>query len=248
MNPKTQNSSGGEGNDLGETLPRVLIASDVRLCREGLAASLIASGRLGVAGTVAGSDLTVACISRLRPDVVLLDMALAGCLLLPAALRAEFPVKFVAFAVSEIDDDILACAEAGISGYIGKDGSAEDVVATIERAICDELLCSRRIASALFQRLAVLAQPQAGRSNVDGLTGREREIIDLIDKGHSNKEIALRLKIAAATVKNHVHNILEKLGVHRRAAAAAAVRGSSGEVRGDGPPSIVQATAPPFVG
>jgi DNA-binding NarL/FixJ family response regulator len=215
-------------SDAGQDSPRVLIASDVRLHREGLATTLAAFGRLTIVGAVAGSDLTFAYLSRCGPDVVLLDMALSGCLGIPAALRAEPAVKFVAFAVSEGDDGVLACAEAGFSGYVGKDGSAEDLVLTIEGALRGEVLCPPQIAGALFRRLAAVVSSHEPNPSISTLTGRELEIIELVDQGHSNKEIARRLRIGPATVKNHVHNILEKLHVRRRAEAAAAIRLMSG--------------------
>jgi two-component system, NarL family, nitrate/nitrite response regulator NarL len=210
-----------------EESPRVLIASDVRLYREGLATVLAGFRRLTIVGAIPGSELTLACLARLRPDVVLLDMALPGCLGLPAALRVEQPVKFVAFGVSEVGG-VLACAEAGISGYVGNDGSAEDLVLTIEGALRGEVLCPPQIVGALFQRLAALVHAPARDPSIPGLTRRELEIIELVDEGHSNKEIARHLRIGPATVKNHVHNILEKLQVRRRAEAAAAIRTMNG--------------------
>ena len=217
-----------EWSDAGNELPRILIASDVRLYREGLATALAGLGRVSIVGAVAGSDLTLACLSHLGPEVVLLDSALSGCLGLPAALRTEPPVRFVAFAVSEADDVVLAWAEAGICGYVGKDGCAEDLVLTIEGALRGEVLCPPQIAGALFRRLATLVNSHGPDPSTSGLTRREFEIIELVDQGHSNKEIARRLRIGPATVKNHVHNILEKLHVRRRAEAAAAVRIMSG--------------------
>jgi two-component system, NarL family, nitrate/nitrite response regulator NarL len=209
----------------GKEEPRVLIVSDVRLYREGLATTLAGLGGLSIVGGIAGPDLTLACLSQFLPDVVLLDMALPGCLGLPAALCAEDPVKFVAFAVSEVDDEVLACAEAGISGYVGKDGTTDDLVLSIEGALRDEVVCPPQIAGALFRRLAAFANSQRPEPSAPPpLTRRELEIIELIDQGYSNKEIARHLRIGPATVKNHVHNILEKLHVHRRAEAAAMIR------------------------
>jgi DNA-binding NarL/FixJ family response regulator len=208
--------------------PHVLIASDVRLYREGLATILAGLGQFSIVAAVAGSDLTLAYLAHFGADVVLLDMALPGCFGLPAALRAEAPVKFIAFAVSEGDDGVLACAEAGFAGYVGKDGCAEDLVLTINGALRGEVLCPPKIAGALFRRLAALANSHPPDPSISGLTRRELEIVELVDQGHSNKEIARRLQIGPATVKNHVHNILEKLHVRRRAEAAAAIRIVSG--------------------
>jgi DNA-binding NarL/FixJ family response regulator len=155
---------------------------------------------------------------------VLLDMALPGCLGLPAALHAEPAVKFVAFGVSEVGDEVLACAEAGIAGYVGKDAYTEDLAATIEGTLRGEVLCPPRIVATLFQRLAALVKLQAPQPSAAGLSLRQLEILRLIDQGHSNKEIAKRMRISVGTVKNHVHGILDKLQVHRRAEAAAVMR------------------------
>ena len=232
-------SANDRGGDARDELPSVLIVSDVRLYREGLATTLGDLGRLRIVGAVAGSDLSVACLSTLRPDVVLLDMALPGCLGLPAALHVEPAVKFIAFAVSEVGNEVLACAEAGISGYVGKDAHTEDLAATIEGTLRGEVLCPPLIVGTLFQRLAALVKLQAPQPSVAGLSVRQLEIIELIDQGHSNKEIAKCMRISVATVKNHIHNILDKLQVHRRAEAAAAIR-SVAQAHREGPPSITK--------
>jgi DNA-binding NarL/FixJ family response regulator len=144
-----------------------------------------------------------------------------------AAMPAH--AKIVAFAVAEVDEVVLACAEAGVASYVPRDASIEDLVASVHRAARGEMLCSPRIAATLFRRVAALAaevQPAAAAAVL--LTRREREIVELIDGGLSNKEIAQRLSIEVATVKNHVHNLLEKLHVHRRGQAAARVRAADG--------------------
>src|SRR5262249_5722679 len=122
----------------------------------------------------------------------------------------------VAFAVSGMEEDVLACAEAGISGYVTKDGSAEDLVAAVLRALRGEVMCSPRVAALLFRRVATLSGG-CPVSRADAcLTRREREIAALVACNLPNKEIARRLCVGPATIKNHVHNILQKLSIHRR--------------------------------
>lgn len=205
--------------------PRLFILSDVRLMCEGLALALSGQRSVVVVGT---SDLSVSPdhISRLRPDVLLLDIG-TGSLGAMLPLRQLLPnLKVVAFAVAEVEDAVIACAEAGLSGYVSRTGSAEDVVAAVHRAVRGELLCSPRTAALLFTRVAALsAQPGAAGDVL--LTRREREITGLLEKGLSNKEIARLLHIGSATVKNHVHSILGKLQVRRRGEAAARIRRTS---------------------
>jgi DNA-binding NarL/FixJ family response regulator len=96
----------------------------------------------------------------------------------------------------------------------------DDLTATITSVSRDELLCSPRVAAALLRRVGALANGVRRPHATDGLTSRECEILGLIKEGLSNKEIAVRLHIEVATVKNHVHNLLEKLQVASRAEAA----------------------------
>jgi DNA-binding NarL/FixJ family response regulator len=203
---------------------RILIMGDIRLYREGLRDILGRHPGFAVVGTAADCDEGLASVRDLRPDVVLVDMAMPESI--PAVREiaaADRSAKVVALAVPEVERDVIDCAEAGVAGYVTREGSLADVVAAIDSAARDEALCSPRMAATLLRRIAVLA---AEHTPVPGavLTRRELEIVGLIDAGLSNKEIAQRLCIEVATVKNHVHNILEKLHVHRRAEAAARAR------------------------
>lgn len=206
---------------LGVDLPLVLIVSDVRLYREGLAQMLSASGRIKVVGMVREAELY---FSNLVPDVVLVDVRLIRGLKNTTLLGVGATAKVIAFAVSEVEDDILACAQSGTSGFVGEDASVDDIIGAIEGVIRGELSCPPRVAGMLFQQLTALARSQANRANPAGLTSRELEVIGLLGQGRSNKEIACQLGIGSATVKNHVHNILEKLDVHRRGEVPSALR------------------------
>jgi len=203
---------------------RVVLASDVRLYREGLAESLGRTKRIEVIGTAGAAEEATNAVRRLQPRVVLLDMSMrdsAG--LVGALLDASPDTRVVAFAVAGDESDVIAYAEAGVSGYVPRDGTVADVVAAVEGAACGETFCSPRVAAEAFRRLADLsaATPAAPSPR---LTAREAEVVGLIDEGLSNKQIARRLYITIATVKNHVHNVLEKLQVARRGEAAATLR------------------------
>jgi DNA-binding NarL/FixJ family response regulator len=208
---------------------RVLIASDIRLYREGLANALASRGSLAVVGTTSSPAETLARLLELRRDALLQDMAMPDSLAVIRAAAEENPeLRIIALSVGESDGDVLACVESGIAGYVTRGGSLDDLVQTLESAARGELQCSPRIAAALLKRLAVLAAGRAANPGATLLTARERQIVSLIDEGLSNKEIARRLGVEVATVKNHVHNVLEKLHVTRRSAAAACVREQHG--------------------
>lgn len=212
---------------------RVLIAAEIRLYREGLADMLSQEAGIEIVATAAGADDAVRGLRALAPDVVLVDLAFPDNAWLVRALAAAVPgTRVVALSVPDVESDLLACAEAGVAGYVTRDGSIEDVVAAVEAAAKGEVLCSPRMAATLFQRVATLALERSPASIESRLTHRELQILDLIDQGMSNKEIARQLTIELSTVKNHVHNILEKLQVSRRAEAAARARTARTRVRG----------------
>jgi two-component system nitrate/nitrite response regulator NarL len=210
---------------------RVLIVAHIRLYREGLRDMLSTEPRITVVGTAAGADEAVVALREHAPDVVLLDMAIPDNVWLVRALCAAVTgTKVVALAVPDVEREVLACAEAGVAGYVTREGSVEDVVAAVESVARGEMLCSPRMAATLLQRVATLALERSPGSIEARLTRRELEILDLIDQGLSNKEIARRLTIELSTVKNHVHNVLEKLNVSRRADAVARMRTQRVEV------------------
>jgi two-component system nitrate/nitrite response regulator NarL len=190
-----------------------------------LALSLERVDRVVVVGVVDSVASALTCIEDKNPDVALVDFAMPDALALPRAIAAaQMQAKVVAFSVADTEDEICECAEAGIAGYVARNGSKEDLIAAVENAVRGEVLCSPRVAASLFRRLSAHVETMRQRPREAALTSREQDIIRLIDRGLSNKEIARQLKISLPTVKNHVHNILEKLQVRRRAAAAAVLR------------------------
>jgi len=207
---------------------RVFVIAGVRFYRDGIAAALSADPRFTVAGSAGDVREAAARLDTLEPDVVLLDLAGADAPALVRSLLESAPsARVVALGVTEAEDDVLPLAEAGAAGYVTREGSVEDLLATVESVAAGEMICSPRITATLLRRVAMLARDR--RAEEPGperdLTSRERQVVALIDEGLSNKEIALRLRIELATVKNHVHNILDKLHVRRRGEAAAAIRG-----------------------
>jgi len=206
-------------------LPRVFVVSDVRLCREGLALSLAGHESIRMVGSASAADAPQ-LVTLAQPDVVLLGAELDPALDLPRRLRERSPaLKTIAIAASDAEQDLLAWAEAGASAYAGPDCSAEDLVHIVHQVLRGELICPPRLTALLFGRIATLSAGLAREPTGAALTQREREIVPLLEDGLSNKEIARRLRIGSATVKNHVHNILEKLHARRRSEAAAWVAG-----------------------
>ena len=214
------------------TVTRVLLVADIRLYREGTESVLADREPVEVVGAARDADEAVELAAGLQPDIALVDVAMADAVAGVRAIRRAVPgVKILALTVAETEAEVLMCIEAGVSGYVTRESSVDDLVAAIQSAGRDEMLCSPRIAATLVRRVAALAAGATRARPEAVLTGRELEIVGLIDKGLSNKEIAARLLIEVPTVKNHVHNILEKLQVRRRADAAAALRARGGLVR-----------------
>lgn len=207
---------------------RALVAASVRLYRDGLAHSL--GAEMHVVAQTGDATATLAQAGHLCPDVVVLDVSLDGALALIRSLYEAVPAtRVVAFAVDDAaEHQVLACAEAGVAGWIGRDATAAEIVDAVQRAARGELLCSARTAALLTRRLAALARERAGPapSPAAQLTPREAEIGELLSRGLSNKHIARALGLRLATVKNHVHNILEKLEVRSRGEAGARLRDS----------------------
>jgi two-component system, NarL family, nitrate/nitrite response regulator NarL len=211
---------------------RVLVVSDVRVVQQGLCSILAQQHGVDVVNTVDmlhAKDQSV----RLRPDVVLFDAARQDCLDLLKELVAAAPdSRVVAFGVREKADEILVLAAAGTAGYVSDSADSGDVVRVLEGVMCDELACSPRAAASLYRRVAMLSPHGSETTDVGDLcetcpvplSRRELEIAHLIDRGLTNKVIGRQLGIEAATVKNHIHNICEKLNVHRRGEAIARIR------------------------
>ena len=196
--------------------PTVTIVSDVLLYREGLAASLLRDGRLRIFDLIAGGGALPAIVRR-RPDVLLLDGAMPDCLSLARRLRAQAPgLCIVGFGISGGVKRLVDCAESGLAAFVDSSGTVGELVKAVMDALNGELACTPQVSALICQRLAHLSA--AGDQGAEALTRRERQIAALIGDGLSNKEIANELCIGASTVKNHVHNILDKLNVRRRSA------------------------------
>jgi DNA-binding NarL/FixJ family response regulator len=204
---------------------RVIIVSDIRLYREALARALAAQPEVEVAENMVEEVLLQLCGAQ--PDIVLADSAIVRTTEL-AARAAHNGVRVVAFAVAEEDEDeVLACARLGVAGFVARNATMEELLTTLRTASQGEVRCSPRIARLLVGRVAALTGSGSQPGENLPLTRRQWDIVALIERGLSNKEIARRLGIEVATVKNHVHYLLQKLQVNRRGEVAAVARGSA---------------------
>ena len=209
---------------------RVLLIEDNRLLREGIAAMLTDDGGFEV---VARSDDGEA-LRQLKeavnaPDVILLDLGLekANSLKLMALLRGELPsAKVIAMDILPEQVDMVEFVRAGGAGFILKSAPLDDYIKTIKSVAKGVNVLPPVLTTSLFTQIvdSMIKTGESIPSDAIKLTQREREIVDLISEGLSNKEIAMRLHIATYTVKSHVHNILEKLALSTRLQIAAFAR------------------------
>jgi two-component system, NarL family, response regulator LiaR len=203
---------------------RVLIVDDHAVVREGLRAFLELQDGIEVAGEAAGGEAAIEQGGRLRPDVVLMDLVMPGLDGLGAmrALRERVPSARVIVLTSFVDDDkLLPALRAGAAGYLLKNASPHEIARAVRAAHAGEALLDPVVASRLVDALSA----DGDEGPLDRLTPREREVLELIGRGLSNKRIARELQLSEKTVKTHVSHVLAKLGVtDRTQAAVVAVR------------------------
>lgn len=200
---------------------RIVIIDDTRIRMECLVSCINHMKDLVVAGTAANGLEAIELVRELRPDIALIDhsLSIASSLDIIKALHNSFPeFPVIVLGLPENENIIISNIEAGIAGYILKDASIDHLLKTIQSVQQNEAICSPRITASLFSRLAALKNESSGQSNriLSSLTKRELEIATLVADGLRNKEIAQRLYIEIQTVKNHIHNILEKLNMKNR--------------------------------
>jgi DNA-binding NarL/FixJ family response regulator len=200
---------------------QIFIVDDLLLLREGLFSLLAEQEDLTVIGAAASSNQALEQIKVLRPEVALIDLGMPDKdgIAMTQSLRRDAPeVKVIILGMLDLTHEIMGCIEAGAAGYVLKEASFDYLVETIRAVHKGESFCSPRVAASLFSRIAEMAskdKPRMPQSSIK-LTYRELEIINEIAQGLCNKEIAQRLSIEPQTVKNHIHNILDKLQLHTR--------------------------------
>ena len=207
---------------------RLVIADDQALVRTGFRLILEEQGDIEVVGEAADGVAAVECVRRTRPDVVLMDVRMPVLDGLEATRRllaggtADAPTasRILILTTFDLDEYVYAALEAGASGFLLKDVSAEKLVAAVRTVCVGDALLAPSITRRLVERFARrVSPPPAVTGGVDELTARERDVLGLVARGLSNAEIAAHLGLGAATVKTHVARILSKLGLRDRVQA-----------------------------
>jgi DNA-binding NarL/FixJ family response regulator len=200
---------------------RVLLIEDNRLLREGITAMLNEQPDIkAVSATGNGDALEKA--KKIRPQVVLLDLGLRNqnSLRIAELIKREYPkAEIVVMDLIPVQAEVVEFVKAGVSGFILKDATIDDFLHTIRSVAEGHKVLPPSLTGSLFSQIVEYAV-HSGKADrlmkAVKLTKREHEVIDLISRGMSNKEIARELNIAVHTVKSHVHNTLEKLALHTR--------------------------------
>lgn len=198
---------------------RVLVVDDQTLFRTGLTSLLSEDSRVDVVGqAVDGADSVKQAI-KLKPDVILMDIKmpnLDGIEATRQIVESVPGVKVLILTTFETDSQVIQALKAGASGYVLKDSSAAAIVSSIVAVMSGERVMASAVANRVLEMLTGTATP---KEFYDGLTNREIEILKLLANGMANKQIAFRLKISEKTVRNHVSNMYEKLGIYDRSQA-----------------------------
>jgi two-component system NarL family response regulator len=199
--------------------PRVLVVDDVDLFRTGLGAALRDAG-FEVCGEAADAESAVTAAEELQPSIVMLDILMPGLsgLEVVGKLQAVAPgTRVIMLTGSESEEDLLECIKSGARGYLVKDMPFERLAAAIGDVVDGGAAISARMGGKLFDVLAQLLRHQDFTApRKPALTGRELEVLHHVARGMTSKEIGEVLFISENTVKNHVRNILDKLGLHSR--------------------------------
>lgn len=207
----------------GERAARVVIVDDHELARAGLRAMLDGAPGLSVAGEAANGREALDLCRRLRPDLALVDVRMPGLngLETTRALKAEFPGMIVVMVTMYDNPEyLLEALKAGAAGYVLKDATRQELLGTLRRALEGEPAVDGEVAVRLLRRLATEGAAPGAPQPSEPLTAREREVLDLLAQGLTNREIGARLVVSPGTVKVHVEHIIAKLGVSDRTQAA----------------------------
>jgi two-component system nitrate/nitrite response regulator NarL len=210
----------GESADDPQAPIELIFLSDIRFLREGLAEVFARDQALKIRGIAATLAEALSLIGSIPPQIFLIDTALPNGLAAVRRLREFAPHMMVAaLAVIEEEAEIIAWAEAGVSGYVPRNVGLTDLVGFLKHIVCGGQPCSTQVAASLLRWIASSSSvrcPERALSAAPQLTVREEQVVRLICAGLTNKAIARHLNIGLATIKSHVHNVLGKLELERR--------------------------------
>lgn len=197
---------------------RVLVADDHALVREGLIKLLELDENIEIITEVGDGQGAINVARKEQPDVILMDVNMPGTdgIVATKVIKREFPnTKIIALTIYE-DEEVVEMVKAGVSAYVLKDVAGSELIDTIYRVMAGEIVIHPRVASRLVRELT---RPEKKKDEVK-LTRREIDVLDLLVKGNTNKEMADTMFISEKTVKNHLTSIFRKLGVKDRTQAA----------------------------
>jgi DNA-binding NarL/FixJ family response regulator len=211
----------GQGRSGSDVAIRVFLVDDHGMFRSGVRAEL--AGEVDIVGEAADVDPAIAEISESEPDVVLLDVHLPGGngQEVVAAVKVTHPeVKFLALSASDAPEDVIAVIRAGARGYVTKTISGSELIGAIRRVAAGDAVFSPRLAGFVLDAFAagpaLDLDPPSFDPELDQLTSREREVLRLIARGYTYREIARELFISVKTVESHVSSVLRKLQLSTR--------------------------------
>lgn len=197
---------------------RVLIADDHALVREGLRKLLERDEGIEIIDEVGDGQGAINVARKVKPNVILMDVNMPGTdgIVATRVIKREMPsIKVVALTIYE-DEEVVEMVKAGVSAYVLKDVAGSELIDTIHRVMAGEVVIHPRVAKRLVKEISRNNQ----KKEIVKLTRRENDILTLLVKGSSNKEMADSMYISEKTVKNHLTSIFRKLGVKDRTQAA----------------------------
>ena len=210
----------------------MLVYSQFRLLGESLTRYLGECAHVARVKFCHRAERLVDGVIEIDADVVLFDMTNERAVDEARAVGAACPqVRLVALGIPEVSDKVIACADAGFTGYIPNRVSLDELVQAMDQALQGGLVCNPQIAGSLLREVWKRRSNKTDRGSVELLTARESDVLALVARGMSNKEIAHQLSLSVATVKNHLHNVFAKLHVNGRTEALARVRNEPWIVR-----------------
>lgn len=201
---------------------RIIVIEDNRLLRDGISAMIDGQPDLKVVAALEDNVQIDPVILEKKPDILLIDLGLQSknSLNLVKSMKMKFPeLKFVVMDLFPVQEDIFEFVKAGASGFILKDAGVKEFLKTIRSVFKGEKILPSNLMGSLFSQIihdAASGPKEAVLIRSVRMTKRERQVIELVSDGLTNKEIGQKLHLSPFTIKSHVHNILEKLAMHKR--------------------------------